>query len=210
MQGHPISLWTGSVIWKYLKATKGWVRFKSEFSSPELAERRAQDDADKGELVQNITDMDTGLEILDKWTQAEVSPVPVGFIRCDNGKLEPAIFVCDHVLYEGAKPVVHKLPNPRNAEYGQSFCDKCVGTMEHIHQYCYRRYLRRVTSQRIEETYAVISNNGEVANLTREGDGYECHTHRPAEISVAEFQREYPEGGTATVTRLVERAAAGK
>jgi hypothetical protein len=128
--GRCIAVRADQVIWSYAKTNKGWVRVRTELSSPEAAERRLVAYADEGDLILDAKanrDPTTVLKWFDEVLHARVSDLKMGFIFCGDGNnQEPAIAVCAHVL-QGAPPSFYKVPVPYAGEYGQAYCADCIG-----------------------------------------------------------------------------------
>jgi len=145
-----IAVRTDQVIWLYANTNKGWVRVRTELSSPEAAERRLVVCADEGDLALDTKasgDATALLEWFDEVLHARVSDLKMGFIFCGDGnKQEPAIAVCAHVL-RGAQPSVKKMPVPFAGEYGRAYCADCAAKagVGHLRIICYPCYLHTRT-----------------------------------------------------------------
>ncbi len=126
--GRRIAVGADQVIWSYAKTNKGWVRVRTELSSPEAAERRLVECADEGALIFDAKasgDTSAVLKWFDEVLHARVSDLKMGFIFCGDGNnQEPAIAVCAHVL-QGAPPSFYKVPVPYSGKYGQAYCAEC-------------------------------------------------------------------------------------
>lgn len=116
--GRRIAVGADQVIWSYAKTNKGWVRVRTELSSPEAAERRLVECADEGALIFDAKasgDTSAVLKWFDEVLHARVSDLKMGFIFCGDGNnQEPAIAVCAHVL-QGAPRVSTKCLFPTQA-----------------------------------------------------------------------------------------------
>lgn len=145
--GRCIAVRADQVIWSYAKTNEGWVRVRTELSTPERAERRLVVCADEGDLALDTKasgDATALLEWFDEVLHARVSDLKMGFIFCGDGNnQEPAIAVCAHVL-QGAPPSFYKVPVPYAGEYGQAYCADCAAEpgAEHLRILCYRCYLQ--------------------------------------------------------------------
>lgn len=147
--GRSITVKAGQVIWSYYKTNKGWVRMRTELSSPDAAERLLAEHADEGYLALDPKapgDATAMLKWFDEVLQARVSDLKMGFIFCRDGTQEPAVAVCDHVL-QGAPPSIKKVPVPYRGEYGRAYCADCAAKpgAEHIRIVCYPCYLENPT-----------------------------------------------------------------
>lgn len=148
--GRSIAVRADQVIWSYHKTNKGWVRLRTELSSPQAAERRLVACADEGALIFDAEASGNPSAVL-KWfdgvLQARVSDLKTGFIYCGaRNTQEPAIAVCAHVL-QGEQPSVKKVPVPYAGEYGRAYCADCAGRpgAEHLRIICYSCYLKSQT-----------------------------------------------------------------
>ena len=166
--GRPISVRADQVIWSYVKSNKGWVRVRTELSSPEAAERRLVACADEGDLIFDATANGNATAVLkwfDKVLHARVSDLNMGFIFCGEGsKEEPALSVCVHIL-QGALPSFYQAPVPREGEYGQAFCAACValrkkGTLVDFRIVCCPCFVRTQNSVVVPESVIVVANDG--------------------------------------------------
>ena len=149
--GRCISVRTGQVIWSYYKTNEGWVRVRTELSTPERAERRLVVCADEGDLALDTKasgDATALLEWFDEVLRARARNLKAGFIFCGDGNdQEPAVAVCDHVL-QGAPLSISKVPVPYAGEYGRAYCAGCAAEpgVGHFRIICYRCYLQGQTA----------------------------------------------------------------
>jgi hypothetical protein len=145
--GRSIAVRADQVIWSYHKTNEGWVRVRTELSSPEAAETRLVACADEGALIFDTKangDPSAVLKWFDEVLHARVSDLKTGFIFCGAGNTqEPAIAACAHVL-QGAPPSFYKVPVPYAGKYGQAYCADCAAKpgAEHLRIICYPCYLR--------------------------------------------------------------------
>lgn len=72
--GRCIAVRADQVIWSYAKTNKGWVRVRTELSSPEAAERRLVAYADEGDLILDAKANRDPTTVL-KWFDEVVVPI---------------------------------------------------------------------------------------------------------------------------------------
>ena len=204
----PIGLLDGRNIWTYSYShSKGeWYRSQLELKTPASARRRMDSlDDEDGYYCLAPTHVTECLAWLDKLSRAHVDPVKWGFIMCE-GKEESAVLTCTHVM-NGAPVKDYLAPVPWNAQHGEALCAECAAsdTMEYAFRACYRCYLKYQMSDIVVETYTVVANDGNTANITRDGDDAEFHIHRPDGIPVEKFRDDLPIGKVIEMKRRVER-----
>jgi hypothetical protein len=213
----PIALLDGRNIWTYEHVGDEWVRFQMELTTPEAARRRMEPLRNEHYCLvpqvdgQNHTKT---IEWLDNMTRARVGTVKWGFIRCEDDKEQPGVLTCVHVMFAGAPVKDYVIPAPLQAKYGEALCADCAdgkGQEDDKFITCYHCYLRSQNCVKVTETYVVVGNKGDHADIARDGDNKEFHIRRPAGMSIADFQAAYPVDKIVELSRMVEqRVAASK
>ena len=226
----PIALLDGRNIWRYSPVGGECELVRLQVSAPEPGRYRGTATVVQTALgikpyvgffgalklkdevgVEFEVDATKNIEWLDNVTHATPAPVKEGFIKCGDGTEQPGVVTCHHVMFGGAPVKDYRVPVPYKGEYGVALCAACFdgqGKSGERGIYCYHCYLKSQNRVRVTETYVVVANDGETADLTRESDGWEGHVHRSGTgLSVAEFKMKFAVDDTVEFHRMVERGS---